>query len=70
MKVGEVYFIRERDRIDGGNSSYVKIGIVQDASSSDSQKRLHTHQTANPRDLELHHVTQTPGPYRVERFLH
>jgi hypothetical protein len=69
VKVGEVYFIRERDRIDGGSSSYVKIGIVQDI-ARDSQQRLREHQTGNPRDLELHHVTQTPGPYRVERFLH
>jgi hypothetical protein len=28
------------------------------------------HQTGNPRDLELHHVTQTPNPFRVEKFLH
>lgn len=69
MKIGEIYFIRERDRIDGGNSSYVKIGMVNDV-SRDSEKRLSDHQTGNPRDLELHHVTQTPGPYRVERFLH
>ena len=69
MKIGEVYFIRERDRIDGGTSSYVKIGVVQDV-SRDSQQRIRDHQTGNPRNLELHHVTQTPGPYRVERFLH
>lgn len=69
MKVGEVYFIRERDRIDGGSSTYVKIGVVQDI-SRDSQERIRDHQTGNPRNLELHHVTQTPGPYRVERFLH
>jgi len=69
MRIGEVYFIRERDRIDGGSSSYVKIGIVQDV-ARDSQQRVRDHQTGNPRNLELHHVTQTPGPYRVERFLH
>jgi len=69
VKIGEVYFIRERDRIDGGSSSYVKIGIVQDI-SRDSQQRIREHQTGNPRNLELHHVTPTPGPYRVERFLH
>jgi len=38
--------------------------------SRDSQQRIRDHQTGNFRDLELHHVTQTPGPYRVERFLH
>jgi hypothetical protein len=69
VKIGEIYFIRERDRIDGGSSGYVKIGMVNDI-SRDSQARLHDHQTGNPRDLELHHVTQTPGPFRVERFLH
>jgi len=69
MKIGEIYFIRERDRIDGGNSSYVKIGMVNDISRN-SEERLSDHQTGNPRDLKLHHVTQTPGPFRVERFLH
>lgn len=69
MKIGEVYFIRERDRIDGGTSSHVKIGVVQDI-SRDSEQRLGNHQTGNPRILELHHATQTPGPYRVERYLH
>lgn len=69
VKVGQIYFIRERDRIDGGSSSYVKIGMVNDT-SRDSQERLRDHQTGNPRDLELHHVTETPGPFRVERFLH
>lgn len=69
MKIGEVYFIRERDRIDGGSSSHVKIGVVQDV-SRDSEQRMLDHQTGNPRILELHHATQTPGPYRVERYLH
>lgn len=69
MKVGEIYFISERDRTDGGTSSYVKIGMVNDV-SKDSAERLRQHQTGNPRDLYLHHVTQTPGPFRVERFLH
>ena len=69
VKIGEIYFIRERDRIDGGSSSYVKIGMVKDISRN-SEERLLDHQTGNPRDLELHHVTQTPGPFRVERFLH
>ena len=69
MKIGEIYFIRERDRVDGGASSYVKIGMVNDV-TRDSAERLRQHQTGNPRDLTLHHVTQTPGPFRVERFLH
>ena len=69
MEIGEIYFIRERDRIDGGSSSYVKIGMVNKVTRN-SQERLSDHQTGNPRDLELHHVTQTPGPFRIERFLH
>ena len=69
LKIGEVYFICERDRLDGTSSSNVKIGIVEDV-KRDSHKRLKAHQTGNPRDLELHHVTQTPGPHRVETFLH
>lgn len=69
MKIGEIYFIRERDRLDGSISSFVKIGMVNDVSRN-SAERLLDHQTGNPRDLVLHHVTQTPGPFRVERFLH
>lgn len=69
MKIGEIYFIRERDRVDGESSTYVKIGMVNDVSRN-SQERLSDHQTGNPRDLVLYHVTQTPGPFRVERFLH
>lgn len=69
MKIGEIYFIRERDRLDGTSSPYVKIGMVNDISRN-SAERLTDHQTGNPRDLILHHVTQTPGPFRVERFLH
>lgn len=68
-KIGEIYFIRERDRVDGGKSSYVKIGMVGDTERGSSE-RLNEHQTGNPRDLELHHVTQTPAPFRVEKFLH
>jgi len=69
LKIGEIYFICERDRLDGTSSSNVKIGIVKDV-KRDSHERLKDHQTGNPRDLELHHVTQTPGPHRVETFLH
>jgi len=35
-----------------------------------SSERLNEHHTGNPRNLELHHVTQTPAPFRVEKFLH
>jgi hypothetical protein len=69
MRIGEIYFIRERDRRDGATSSYVKIGMVGDTDRG-SHERLSEHQTGNPRDLELHHVTKTPNPFRVERFLH
>lgn len=69
MKVGEIYFIRERDRTDGRHSSYVKIGLVK-STDRNSEERLSDHQTGNPRDLVLHHVVQTPSPYWVERGLH
>lgn len=69
MKIGEIYFIRERDRKYGDMSSYVKIGMVSDTERG-SQQRMSEHQTGNPRDLKLHHVTQTPNPFRVEKFLH
>ena len=51
MKIGEIYFIKERDRIAGANSSYVKIGMVGDTERG-SKERLSEHQTGNPRDLE------------------
>jgi hypothetical protein len=35
-----------------------------------SIKRLEEHQTGNPRDLELIHVTPAPAPFRVESSLH
>jgi len=69
MKIGEIYFIKERDRIAGKNSSYVKIGMVGDTERG-SKERLSEHQTGNPRDLELHHVVETPSPFRVEKYLH
>lgn len=69
MKIGEIYFIRERDRQDGEKTSYVKIGVVSDSERGSSQ-RLKEHQTGNPRDLELRHVVPTPNPFKVETFLH
>lgn len=68
-KTGEIYFIRERDRKSGNHSPYVKIGMVRDTERG-SIKRLEEHQTGNPRDLELRHVTLTLAPFRVERSLH
>lgn len=69
MTIGEIYFIRERDRMDGQHSTYVKIGLVKSIERN-SEERLSDHQTGNPRDLVLHHVVQTPSPYWVERGLH
>lgn len=69
MQVGEIYFIRERDRTDGQHSSYVKIGLVK-STKRNSEERLLDHQTGNPRDLVLHHKVETPSPYWVERGLH
>jgi len=68
-KTGEIYFIRERDRKSGNHSPYVKIRMVSDTERG-SFKRLEEHQTGNPRDLELIHVTPTPAPFRVESSLH
>jgi len=42
MNIGEIYFIRERDRRDGGSSGYVKIGMVSDISRG-SRQRLGEH---------------------------
>jgi len=68
MSIGEVYFIGERDRSTGNLTENVKIGIVR--AKGGSGDRLKGHQTGNPRDLELHHVVETPAPYWVENGLH
>ena len=50
----------------------MKIGIVQGNGKDerDSESRLKDHQTGNPRDLVLLHVSKTPSPYWVESGLH
>lgn len=68
MKIGEVYFIRERDRSTGKLTENVKIGMV--GKQGDSSDRLKQHQTGNPRDLVLQHVVETPAPFWVENGLH
>ncbi len=68
MKIGEVYFIGERDRSTGKLTENVKIGMVGER--GDSSGRLMQHQTGNPRDLVLHHVVETPAPFWVENGLH
>jgi len=68
MSIGEVYFIGERDRSTGNLTGNVKIGMV--GTKGDSGDRLKQHQTGNPRDLELHHVVETPAPFWVENGLH
>jgi len=67
MSIGEVYFICERDRSTGKLTGNVKIGKT---GKGDSGNRLKQHQTGNPRDLELHHVVETPAPFWVENGLH
>ena len=69
---GEVYFIGEVDRRTGRATPFVKIGIVQGNGKDerDSESRLKDHQTGNPRDLVLLHVSKTPSPYWVESGLH
>jgi len=46
----------------------VKIGKA--SGDEGSLQRLKDHQTGNPRDLVLHHVSQTPAPFWVENGLH
>jgi hypothetical protein len=68
MEIGEVYFIGERDRSTGELTPNVKIGKA--SGDGGSLQRMSGHQTANPRDLVLHHVSQTPAPFWVENGLH
>jgi hypothetical protein len=68
MKIGEVYFVGERDRSTGELTPNVKIGMVGDEGGS--VRRLKEHQTGNPRDLVLQHVIQTPAPFWLENALH
>jgi hypothetical protein len=68
MKIGEVYFVGERERSTGELTPNVKIGMVGEEGGS--VRRLKEHQTGNPRDLVLQHVIQTPAPFWVENGLH
>jgi hypothetical protein len=65
---GEIYFIGERDLIDGKKTSYVKIGLTRDDRAS--EERQSDHQTGNPRELFLHHAEKVVMVQTVEKALH
>lgn len=65
---GEIYFIRERDFITGELSPYVKVGLTRDDRLS--SERQTDHQTANPRELFLHHSEKVVMVQTVEKSLH
>jgi hypothetical protein len=71
-KDGEIYFIGERDRLTGEKSPYIKIGLVKAGADEQrsSTSRLGEHQTANPRQLVLHHSVATRDVQAVETILH
>jgi hypothetical protein len=65
---GEIYFIGERDLIEGQKTSYVKIGLTRDDRAS--EERQSDHQTGNPRELFLHHAEKVVMVQTVEKALH
>ena len=69
---GEIYFIRELDRVTKGYTPFVKIGLVRDADNRDSFNRLVEHQTGNPRQLDLDRsgIIKTDAVDLVEAQLH
>lgn len=68
---GEIYFVREQDR-SGGQTKYVKIGLVRAADERDSFSRLLEHQTGNPRKLTIarDQIVKTDAVDMVEAQLH
>jgi hypothetical protein len=67
---GTIYFVRETTDDQGGLSTSVKIGLVEDPRTA--QQRLSEHQTGNPRRLVLNedHLIHTDAVKYVESQLH
>lgn len=69
---GEIYFIKEFDVLTKVETSYVKIGRVNEDEEEkrSSTERALEHQTGNPRKLSVFHVLETPLVSSVENKLH
>jgi hypothetical protein len=66
---GEIYFIAEEPSLTTPTVR-VKIGLVRESDSRDSQDRLLDHQTGNPRSLVLIKAIKTARVSHVENSLH
>jgi hypothetical protein len=71
-KSGEIYFVREIEKANGGLTNFVKIGLVHDADGRNSYDRLKEHQTGNPRALAIakQEIVHTEAVDRVEALFH
>ena len=72
LTAGEIYFIKEHDVLTKIETSYVKIGLVNEDEEEkrSSTERALEHQTGNPRKLSIFHVLKTPLVSSVENKLH
>lgn len=65
---GKLYFIKERDYLNGEISPYVKIGLVRN--EKETEKRILEHQTGNPREIYDHKTLETPFVEHLETLVH
>jgi len=70
LTAGEIYFIRETDKLTKTESSYVKIGLIREGEDRTSEDRALEHQTGNPRELHVFEKVQTHAVSEVENILH
>ena len=70
LTAGEIYFIRETDKLTKTESSYIKIGLIREGEDRTSEDRALEHQTGNPRELHVFEKVQTHAVSEVENILH
>ena len=70
LTAGEIYFIRETDKLTKRESSYIKIGLIREGEDRTSEDRALEHQTGNPRELHVFEKVQTHAVSEVENILH
>ena len=69
LKEGSLYFLRDKDYLNGEVGRYVKIGIVREDKST--EQRMQQHQTGNPRGmLNAATLKEVPFVEKLETRLH
>ena len=70
LTAGEIYFIRETDKLTKRESSYIKIGLIREGEDRTSEDRALEHQTGNPRKLFVESIIKTPSVTEIENIIH